>query len=178
MNAHLKTMQIHVIGVSVLAVYLLGGYFAGLRPMMLADQRLQQIAMEGEWLQNMLPQLEQEIAQLTRQVHDKRNELATKYSVVTANNSPLIGVATELLQQHQIALVNLRETANSSGDVSLDMQITASYEGLLHFLDDLGRLDRPVHIGSLNLVPQDDQANGFRVTITLKFPAGTSGLVI
>lgn len=171
MNEHLKTMRIHLIGISVLAVCLLGSYFAGVRPVVHADQRLQQIALEGEWLQGILPQMELEVEELTFQLKDKRSVLAAKYSVVTPSNSPLIGVATDLLQRHQIALVNLRETANGGGDVSLALQVTAAYEDLIRFLQDLGQLDRPVQISSLNLAPEDDHAARFNVAITLKFPA-------
>ncbi len=170
MNDHLKTMRIHLIGVSVLAMYLLGSYFAGLRPVVQADQRLQQIALEGEWLQGMLPQMEREIEELTLQLKDKRSALAARYSVATPSNSPLIGVATDLLQRHKIALVNLRETASGGGDVSLTLQVTAAYEDLIRLLKDLSQLDRPVQVLSLNLAPEDERAARFNVAITLKFP--------
>lgn len=171
MNENLKTMRIHAIGISVLGVCLLGSYFAGLRPVVIADQRLQQIAHEGEWLQAILPQMEREIAELTQQLQDKRSALAAKYSITTPGNSPLIGVATELLQRHQIALVNLRETATADGDVNLAIQVTATYDDLIRFLEDLSRLDRPARILSLSLAPEDDQAMRFNVALTLEFPA-------
>lgn len=169
MNDHLKTMRIHLVGVSVLAVYLIGSYFAGLRPVVIADQRLQQIAHEGEWLQGILPQMEQEFAELTLQLQDKRSTLAEKYSVATPGDQPLIGIATELLQRHQIALVNLRETANADGATSLALQVTAGYEDWNRFLHDLSRLDRPVRILSFSLAPEDDQATRLNIAITLKF---------
>lgn len=173
MNDHLKTMRIHLIGLCVLAVYLLGSYFAALRPVAIADQRLEQIAHEGEWLQNILPQLEQEVAELQHQLQDKRSLLSDKYSIATPSGRPLIGIATELLQRHQIALVNLRETSSAAGDVSLALQVTAAYEDLIRFLKDLTQLDRPVRILSLSLTPEDDQAARFRVAFTLKFPVAT-----
>lgn len=173
MNNHLKTMRIHLIGVSVLAVYLLGSYFAGLGPVVSADQRLQQIAHEGEWLQGLLPQMEQQVAEMQLQLRDKQAALAGKYSISTPSDHPLIGVATELLQRHQIALVNLRETSTATGDVSLALQVTTAYEDLVRFLQDVSQLDRPVRVLSLNLTPEDDHAVRFRVALTLKFPVAT-----
>lgn len=173
MNIHLKSMRIHLIGVSVLAVYLLGSYFAGLRPVVSADQLLQQIAHEGEWLQGILPQMEQEVAELQLQLRDKRAALANKYSIATPSDHPLIGVATELLQRHQIGLVNLRETSTAAGDVSLALQVTTAYEDLIRFLQDVSQLDRPARILSLSLTPEDDHAARFRVAVTLKFPVAT-----
>ena len=173
MNDHFKTMRIHLIGTSVLAVYVLSIYFAGLRPVVIADQQLQQIASEGDWLQGMLPQMEQELAELQHQLQDKRSLLAEKYSVATPSDRPLIGLATELLQRHHIALVNLRETSNADGSASLALQVTAGYKNLIHLLYDLSRLDRPVRILSLSLAPEDDQAARFRAAVTLKFPVAS-----
>ncbi len=176
MNDHLKTLRINLIGVSVLTACLLCSYFAGLRPVFVADQQLQQIAHEGEWLQGILPQMEQELSELTLQLQDKRETLADKYSVVTAGHQPLIGIATELLQRHDIALVNLRETSTADGVASLALQVTASYEDLVSFLHVVSQLDRPVRIMSLSLAPEDDQAARFRVAITLKFPVAPASL--
>lgn len=170
MNGHFKTIRIHLIGVSVLAVYLIVGYYAALRPVVIADQQFQQIAHDGESLLDILPQLEQELATLHSQLKDRRSALADKYSIATPGDSPLIGVATELLQRHQIALVSLRETSTAGGVVSLTLQVTAAYDDLICFLEDLSRLDRPVRILSLNLIPENDEAIRFNVAITLKFP--------
>ncbi len=177
MNEHLKILRIHLIGLSVLTACLLSSYFAGLRPVVSADQRLQQIAREGEWLQSILPQLERELSELTVQLQHRRSLLSDKYSVATAADQPLIGVATELLQRHDIALVNLRETTTADGVANVALQVSAGYDDVIRFLHDVSRLDRPVRIIALNLTPEDDHATHFRVAITLKFPAATAALL-
>ncbi len=170
MNNSFNHFQIHALGLCGLCLCLVAGYYLGLRPVWQAQQQLQAIASEGDNLQSLRPSMELELASLTEHIAAKRQLLAEKYSIATADDQPWVGIVTQLLQQRHVELGSLREEPQGSeGGATIMLQITGTYVDLLGLIDDLRRLDRPARISSLNLSPQDERGENCSALVSVRF---------
>ncbi len=170
MNLDFKKLRIHFAGVTTLCVCLAVTYGFGIRPVLKSQEQHQQAVVEADHLQNQLPVLESEIVVLREQIASKRSALQTRYSIQTPSGRPLLGTVSTLLSQRRIALSNLREEGQKpNGELTIVLHASSNYEDMLHFVNDLRKLDCPARISNLHLTPIDELGDRCTAKITVRF---------
>lgn len=170
MTVNLKSMQVHLAGIASLGVCLLSTYGFGIRPVLQAQEQLQQIIMDAEHLQRLLPSLERDTDSLKVQLASQVKKLQERYPIVTQPGQPLLGIVSKLLAERHIDLVNLREdTHTTAGQRTLVLQANSGYEDMLTFVSDLRKLDCPARISHFKITPLDEQGLRCSATLTVHF---------
>lgn len=158
MVAPLKTLQIHLAGVGLCLLSLGVGYFFGIRPVTDAAQRLESALYETDLLQQRVPQMTRRAAAIAQTIEARQQQLASKYSIATEPNQPILELLSRLLEEQQLELLNLREQRDAkSGRSTVEFKVEGSYKHQVYLLDMLQRLDRPTQLLSFQV-----NSNGIR----------------
>jgi hypothetical protein len=169
-NTKIQKLKIHLLGLLSLGACLACGYAFGLRPVWQVLEAQRQTAVEVTHLLELVPSLEQELAQLKTTISAQQSELRQRYPISIHPDQPLLGTLAQMLASRHISLINLREEAHpSDASVTIVLQTSSDYADMIHFIHDLRQLDRPARITQLSLAPTDPLGERCTAKITVRF---------
>ena len=168
MNLPFLNLKVHLTGGAICAACLGASYLFGVRPVLQARNHLFEVASESKQLQLQQVQLEGTSNKLESEIKSRCDEFRSRFSLSMPNEQSLIQTVSVILSRNGAELVNLREQVNKA-EVTLSLQIDGKYMQLLQLIDELTRLERPNHIGSLKLTPKSTDRDSFSATIDIVF---------
>lgn len=164
----MKSLHINLIGFSLIGVMALCVYAVGVVPMQRTGRELELARAETHALALGVDQNTADNQIVEARIASVHQRLIERFALATEPGQPIIQTLSKLMQNHQLNLTNLREeTHGPNSGIRVDIQVEGSYEDMMRFLHDLGRLDVPARIAALKITPHNgkQQACGgqFRV---------------
>lgn len=170
MNSTIGNLSIHLGSMALLGVCLAAGHGFGLRTVLIAQAQHQQAVSDVDHLRQLLPTLKEQLLVLQRQIEIKERLLQARYPIITETGQPLLSTVSALLSNHQITLSNLREENHQpNGELTLVLHASSKYQDMIHFVDDLRKLNCPARVTNLLLTPSDEQGERCSAKISVRF---------
>ncbi len=148
----MKSLSINTIGTGLLALLGCLVHLCGVLPMMRSAKVAKEAEHETARLLQNVDARAAENATLDATIASLEGDMLAQYPLTIGTDRPTIETLSTLLATHQLSLQNLRESVGSNVEgTRIDLQITGEYRNIVLFLFDLGRMQIPAEINSLQV---------------------------